>query len=47
MNELNDDKSIARYLMAPFIALHDVFAVDDSCPQVALAEEKEEGEEED
>ena len=47
INELNDDKSIARYLMAPFIALHDVFAVDDSCPQVALAEEKEEGEEED
>jgi len=45
-NELSDDTSIARYLMAPFIALHDVFAVDDSCPQVALAEEKEEGEEE-
>jgi protoheme IX farnesyltransferase len=46
-NKLSDDTSIARYLMAPFIALHDVFAVDDSCPQVALAEEKEEGEEED
>jgi hypothetical protein len=28
--------------MTPIIALHDLFAVDDSCPQVALAEEKQE-----
>jgi hypothetical protein len=27
--------------MTPIIALHDLFAVDDSCPQVVLAEDKE------
>ena len=42
INEHDDDTNIARLLMTPIIALHDLFAVDDSCPQVALAEEKQE-----
>ena len=42
INEHDDDTNIAETLMTPIIALHDLFAVDDSCPQVALAEEKQE-----
>ena len=36
-----DGTNIAKLLMTPIIALHDLFAVDDSCPQVVLAEDKE------
>lgn len=36
-----DGTNIAKILMTPIIALHDLFAVNDSCPQVVLAEDKE------
>ena len=36
-----DGTTIAKILMTPIIALHDLFAVNDSCPQVVLAEDKE------
>ena len=41
---LFNDKNVNAFLkilMTPVIALHDLVAVDESCPQVALAEDKE------